>query len=1107
MNTFFKYLIIFFYYLSTNCSFINFEKNEQQESSNSNQTTISEYRNFLEKFGNPKEKIEKIRININKRIKDKNSYIYISAVRKLQEIYIELDYIKNEMEKLIKEYEKIIDSFFNNKLFQEEKDISSEKISFETVKKYSLKIGFLIDSIDSIENKIKEINKEKKEKEESLKRFYLNNTADKDIDKYLKDNKIEIAQKQLNDGNLKLKELELYVLETKKSILKEELKSVRNIFNKFKQNIVLTEKYMKDFIFSQKKLQKTLFEEKDILLKDLDNINIEILKIKNDYDDSLIEKTIEIIKNLILTKNINNYDILIKNLNLFHILIEKEILNIKINIIHFKNLFSQKIIFIMEGWNFCSKNNASVKEIKNIISNIDIYEIKNILNDFTEKKNNILEMIHSQSFLITSLKELVLNSKDLETVFNKINEKHNQLINISKEQSDIVFKIRDLFFITIPLNEELKAKSFWGRSKFSITLNEIKNFYPDIKEFYFNVKNGFFPFINQIYLFLKMEKILSLSQIIYMIISILICILIGFLYKYYIPQIYSYIIRNSLNLSFLNKFGIFINFFIEQGLLLYSWISIFVLFKLKLIPSEYAGTIFFLLSIIYIFFVIKNFLNWFEKINRQRSFIFISADYSKRFIFILGFFCYLSSFIYLMREAFLKTGPLNSPVPTILLAIQFILFQIFLISLLKKEQVLNIIPEREGINSFLKDLLNNYYQIFFTIIITIIIMSNPYVGYGKQVLYLLSRTILTIVILPIFNKLFDFFKSKSIYIIFNIYDGEIKNKIPAGKIIYTLLNCFVFIAFCIIFYIFLCFIWGVEMNLKNIFDFFSKNLLDQNNLMRNEKIVSFSILDFFKVIFFFGGGYIIAYFFNLLVSSKILNPIIIGTALQSSIMTLIKYLIILCSFIVGLYSAGLQSITTKIAFIIGALGFAMKEPFADFFSYFIILIQRPIKIGDLIKLNRIPGGSGIDVEIIGIVRQITPRTTLIRQRNSNIVIIPNSIIVTRMISNWNFSKTGFIGTDDIIIHVEIENDPEQIRIIIQKALETHPFILKNPSPIIRCDQINSLGYEFLIRPYISVDRAIDQWDIASQIRILIVKKLKSENISISIPKHNIKIDK
>ena len=435
-------------------------------------------------------------------------------------------------------------------------------------------------------------------------------------------------------------------------------------------------------------------------------------------------------------------------------------------------------------------------------------------------------------------------------------------------------------------------------------------------------------------------------------------------------------------------------------------------------------------------------------------------------------FLYCISLTFFFKEAFYKIGPQGSSVLSIITAFQYIITQMTLIFLIKKDQFCNLIPEINIFFIFLKNLFNKYYSIFLFFTISIIIMSNPYVGYGNQVIYFTTRIIFSFLFFPIVYNLYIFIKNKFLFFFIDINESEVKNKFPGGKTCYIIFISMIYFLIIWITYLIFCKTWDLVYSENIISKILNKNLIEINPEAQ-ERILFLSLFDIIRVIILTAFGYIFSYVFNNLIVKQILHDIIISVSMQNTIITLVQYLFVFFSFIISLYASGLQSLTTKIAFFIGFLGFAIKEPFSDFISYFIILIQRPIKVGDLIKIN-------YEYEIIGTVRQITPRTTLLRQRNSQIIIVPNSLIVTKLICNWNYSKNAYIGTEDILLTVNFDSDVDLVKLTLQKAVESNSSILKNPAPIIRCENFTPSGYEFLVRGYILAERSVEIFDITSQ---------------------------
>jgi len=135
---------------------------------------------------------------------------------------------------------------------------------------------------------------------------------------------------------------------------------------------------------------------------------------------------------------------------------------------------------------------------------------------------------------------------------------------------------------------------------------------------------------------------------------------------------------------------------------------------------------------------------------------------------------------------------------------------------------------------------------------------------------------------------------------------------------------------------------------------------------------------------------------------------------------------------------------------------------------------------------------------MGVVRRITPRALVLRRRNSTTIVVPNSYMFSRAITNWNYVRK-YIAFDDICLLIHFNQDPELVRQLLQDATEAHPKVLKNPRPIVRLDNFAQYGYQFMVRGFISDVYTLDQWDIASEVRLLIVKKLAEHHIAIAIP--------
>jgi small-conductance mechanosensitive channel len=106
--------------------------------------------------------------------------------------------------------------------------------------------------------------------------------------------------------------------------------------------------------------------------------------------------------------------------------------------------------------------------------------------------------------------------------------------------------------------------------------------------------------------------------------------------------------------------------------------------------------------------------------------------------------------------------------------------------------------------------------------------------------------------------------------------------------------------------------------------------------------------------------------------------------------------------------------------------------------------------------------------------------------------------MTDVVSNWDYSRS-FIAFPDITVSVRYFEDPAQVRQLLLQAIEGADNILKTPAPVVRLDDFGVNGYVFLIRAFISSEKTLEQWDIASNVRFSIVKNLREHGIELSFP--------
>jgi len=125
-----------------------------------------------------------------------------------------------------------------------------------------------------------------------------------------------------------------------------------------------------------------------------------------------------------------------------------------------------------------------------------------------------------------------------------------------------------------------------------------------------------------------------------------------------------------------------------------------------------------------------------------------------------------------------------------------------------------------------------------------------------------------------------------------------------------------------------------------------------------------------------------------------------------------------------------------------AVGFAAKETIADILSGIFLIIDRPLRVGDRITIDRIGKhwGSWGDVVDIGL------RRTIIRNTDGVIVNYPNSLLSSGIIKNFSINPAPVRAR--VRFQVDYSADPDQVRAIVSEATQKVDGILHEHTTVV-----------------------------------------------------------
>jgi len=330
--------------------------------------------------------------------------------------------------------------------------------------------------------------------------------------------------------------------------------------------------------------------------------------------------------------------------------------------------------------------------------------------------------------------------------------------------------------------------------------------------------------------------------------------------------------------------------------------------------------ILFYLSSIPLFLYLSNrFLAGFIAFNASHGYAILTQSFQRRFSLIVSILLYSTVIIQLFRKAFMLGMQIESKVPVILVAVNFIILQICLIFLITKDQVLSLIPDTTGLWKKVRAQVDRFFYLILACLIAVIIMSHPNVGFGQLVLYVLSRLALTAACVPVFFWAQSLLKRISSEMFFVSEDDVAKERFPSAKSWYGLFVIFSFLGLLFIGFLFVAKIWGWPVTFQIIYDWFGAKIT-----LGDEGVI-ISATSFLKVLVFIISGFLLAFAFNRFVLRRIFDLLLVESGVQHAIIGLARYAIILTVIVIGLQSVGLGGLSRALLFGVLAVGWIVRS--------------------------------------------------------------------------------------------------------------------------------------------------------------------------------------
>lgn len=243
--------------------------------------------------------------------------------------------------------------------------------------------------------------------------------------------------------------------------------------------------------------------------------------------------------------------------------------------------------------------------------------------------------------------------------------------------------------------------------------------------------------------------------------------------------------------------------------------------------------------------------------------------------------------------------------------------------------------------------------------------------------------------------------------------------------------------------------------------------------------------------FVFATGYIVTRWLQRALHYAVLDRLKVEPGLRSAVLTAFGYVGLTLSALLAITSAGMD--LSSLAFIAGALsvgvGFGLQSVVSNFVSGIILLIERPVKVGDWIEV----GGHS------GHVRRIAFRSTHIETFDKHEVILPNSELISGSVTNLTYG--GNQGRITLSVGVSYGSDLDAARRILREAADRHPRILDTPPPNVVLDSLGDSAINLNLLCF--VDNVNRRMSVRSELYFAVVAAFAEAGVMIPYPQRDV----
>jgi small-conductance mechanosensitive channel len=218
-------------------------------------------------------------------------------------------------------------------------------------------------------------------------------------------------------------------------------------------------------------------------------------------------------------------------------------------------------------------------------------------------------------------------------------------------------------------------------------------------------------------------------------------------------------------------------------------------------------------------------------------------------------------------------------------------------------------------------------------------------------------------------------------------------------------------------------------------------------------------------------------------------------SLRKMASSIVRALLLFVGLLIALSAVGID--LTALSVLGGAIGvgvgFGLQKIAANYVSGFVVLAERSLRIGDMVKVDGFEGR----------ITDIRTRYTVIRALNGRESIVPNEMLITQRVENSSLADPKVLLQTQV--QVAYGTDVHTLRGKLEAAVREVPRVLSDPGPAVQLAEFAADGMNLNVLFWI-LDPENGQGSVRSDVNLAVLALLNAEGVTIPFPQRVLRIE-